>query len=157
MLKAAGRQVRPQLASVGFALVNTGKAWFVYIVLRVLFFAVPFTAFMLIGWPWWLSMAVATLIALALSVIFLSKQRDTASAGIYEWRLRDRTADDIDEDAALDSVSPTNAPAPASTVGTETLHTDDTADANAADVKAADTNSADVPADIPVESKEERQ
>lgn len=134
-------QVHPQLASVGFAFVNTGKAWFVYIVLRVLFFAAPFTVFMLIGWPWWLSMAVATLIALALSVIFLSKQRDTASTGIYEWRMRDRTADDIDEDAALDSASTTNAPAPASAV----------------DTNPASTNAADAPIDVPVESNEQQQ
>lgn len=94
-----------QLASVDFTLVNTGKAWTIYIVLRVLFFAVPFALLFWIGWPWWLALAVATLIALALSVIFLSKQRGTASASIYGWRMRDRTKDDIDEDAALDSAS----------------------------------------------------
>lgn len=86
-------------------------------------------------------MAVATLIALALSVIFLSKQRDTASTGIYEWRMRDRTADDIDEDAALDSASTTNAPAPASAV----------------DTNPASTNAADAPIDVPVESNEQQQ
>ena len=71
--------------------------------LRVLFFAVPFALLFWIGWPWWLALAVATLIALALSVIFLSKQRGTASSSIYDWRMRDRTKDDIDEDEALDS------------------------------------------------------
>ena len=82
---------------------TTGKAWTVYIVLRVLFFAVPFALLFWIGWPWWLALVVATLIALALSVIFLSKQRGTASASIYDWRMRDRTKDDIDEDHMLDS------------------------------------------------------
>lgn len=78
--------------------------------LRVLFFAVPFAALFLIGWPWWLALAVATLVALALSVIFLSKQRGTASTSIYAWRMRDRTADDIDEDEALDSAIHPTAP-----------------------------------------------
>ena len=31
--------------------------------------------------------------------------REAASAGVYEWRHRNRTADDIAEDAALDGVS----------------------------------------------------
>lgn len=82
---------------------NTGKAWAVYIVLRIVFFAAPFAVFMLIGWPWWLALAVATLIALSLSVIFLSKQRSAASTSIYEWRGRDRTSDDIAEDEALEN------------------------------------------------------
>lgn len=104
-----------QLASVDFYLVNTRKAWTVYIVLRVLFFAVPFALLFWIGWPWWLALAVATLIALALSVIFLSKQRGAASASIYDWRMRDRTKDDIDEDTALDSTASRAASAPAAT------------------------------------------
>ncbi len=94
-----------QLASVDSSIVNTGKAWAVYIVLRIVFFAVPFTVLFLIGWPWWLALAVSTLIALALSVIFLSKQRGEASTSIYEWRNRERTADDIVEDEALDSLA----------------------------------------------------
>lgn len=82
---------------------NTGKAWLVYILLRLVFFAVPFAVLMLIGWPWWLALLIATLVALALSVIFLSKQRGAASTSIYDWRNRERTADDIAEDAALEA------------------------------------------------------
>ena len=82
---------------------NTGKSWALYIVLRIVFFAVPFTVLLLINWPWWLALLTSTLIALALSVIFLSKQRSEASTSIYEWRNRERTADDIVEDAAFDS------------------------------------------------------
>jgi len=92
-----------QLAPVDLPLVNTGKAWLVYILLRLVFFAVPFAVLMLIGWPWWLALLIATLIALALSVIFLSKQRGAASTSIYDWRNRERTADDIAEDAALEA------------------------------------------------------
>ncbi len=71
--------------------------------LRIVFFAVPFAVLFFIGWPWWLALAISTLIALALSVIFLSKQRSTASSSIYEWRMRERTADDIVEDEAVDA------------------------------------------------------
>ena len=84
---------------------NTGKAWIVYVLLRIVFFAVPFAVLFFIGWPWWLALAIASLIALALSVIFLSKQRSTASSSIYEWRMRERTADDIVEDDAVDAAA----------------------------------------------------
>ena len=92
-----------QQASARLPCVNTRTAWIVYILLRLLFLAVPFAALMLIGWPWWLSLAVATLVGVSLSVIFLTKQRSAASTSIYEWRHRDRTHDDIVEDEAVDS------------------------------------------------------
>lgn len=79
-------------------------AWIVYSLSRLTFFAVPFAALMLIGWPWWLAAVVSTLAAVSLSIIFLSKQREVASASVHEWRNRERTADDIAEDAALDGV-----------------------------------------------------
>lgn len=82
--------------------VNTRKAWLVYTALRLLFFVVPFAVIMIIGWSWWVALIVATLVSVSLSVIFLSKPRDAASAGIYEWRTRDRTADDVVEDEAVD-------------------------------------------------------
>ncbi|WP_416445038.1 DUF4229 domain-containing protein [Leucobacter sp. HNU] len=80
------------------------SAWLVYIVLRLLFFVVPFAALMLIGWTWWLSAIVATLAAVSLSVIFLNRQRSAASESIYAWRTRDRTEDDVVEDEAVDAV-----------------------------------------------------
>ena len=84
---------------------NTRNAWLLYSLLRIAFFAVPFTVFMVLGWAWWLSVIVATLIALPLSVIFLSKPRETAAQSVYDWRNRDRTADDIAEDEAIESTS----------------------------------------------------
>ena len=84
--------------------VNQRKAWIVYIVLRLVFFAVPFAALYLIGWPAWLAVIVAALIALSLSVIFLQRQRDVASESVYEWRQRKRTHDDIVEDEVIDSL-----------------------------------------------------
>ncbi|NLA64721.1 MAG: DUF4229 domain-containing protein [Leucobacter sp.] len=83
--------------------VTTGKAWLLYSALRLLFFVVPFGLLFFIGWPWWLAMVIAALVSLSLSLIFLSKPRETASTSIYEWRMRDRTQDDIAEDDALDA------------------------------------------------------
>ncbi|MFD5601265.1 DUF4229 domain-containing protein [Leucobacter sp. NPDC058333] len=82
---------------------NPRTAWIVYVVLRLLFFAVPFAVLFLIGLQPWLAAIFAALIGVALSVIFLSRPRATASESIYEWRNRDRTADDIVEDEATDA------------------------------------------------------
>jgi len=82
--------------------VNTRTAWLVYSLLRLAFFAVPFAALMLIGWPWWLCAIVATLVAVSLSVIFLSKPRQAAAQSVVDWRTRSRTADDIEEDTAIE-------------------------------------------------------
>ena len=77
-------------------------AWIVYTVLRLLFFAIPFALLFVLGlWPW-LAAVFAALIGVSLSIIFLSKPRATASESIYDWRNRDRTADDIVEDEAVD-------------------------------------------------------
>ncbi len=84
---------------------NTRTAWTTYILLRLAFLVVPFAALMLIGWPWWLSLAIAALVSVSLSVIFLSKQRSAASESIYEWRNRERTADDIVEDEYVDAAA----------------------------------------------------
>lgn len=93
--------------------VNTRNAWILYVVLRLVFFAVPFTALLLLlrswDWPYWpaalVSTLVGALIAVSLSVIFLSKPRETASESIYEWRTRDRTVDDLAEDEAVDATA----------------------------------------------------
>ena len=74
--------------------------------LRPAFCAVPFGVLYALGWAWWLALLVATLVAVALSVLVLHKQRSAASESIYEWRNRDRTADDIAEDAAIDGTDP---------------------------------------------------
>lgn len=82
---------------------NHRTAWIVYSLLRLVFFAVPFAALYLMGWPWWLALIVAALVGLSLSVIFLSKQRSAASVSIHEWRTKDRTIDDIAEDEAVEA------------------------------------------------------
>lgn len=85
---------------------STRTAWTVYTILRLVFFAVPFTVlYFALGWSWWLSAIIATIIAFSLSIIFLSRQRETASESIHDWRQRTRTADDIVEDDALDGAA----------------------------------------------------
>lgn len=89
---------------------NPRTAWIVYSVLRLLFFAVPFALLYVLGiWPW-LAAIFAALIGVSLSIIFLSKPRATASESIYDWRNRERTADDIVEDDATDPASATAPP-----------------------------------------------
>ena len=89
------------------------KAWATYIVLRLLFFAVPFAALYVLGLSIGLSMmlsgviaaVLATLIGVSLSILLLSKPREQASESIYDWRTRERTSDDIAEDAAIERES----------------------------------------------------
>lgn len=80
---------------------NTRKAWTIYIVWRLVFIAVPFAALMLIGWPWWLAAITATLVAVSLSVVLLSKPREIAAESVYDWRHRGHTADNVAEDAEI--------------------------------------------------------
>lgn len=82
---------------------NPRTAWIVYVVVRLALFAAPFALLMLFGWPWWLAAIVATLASVSLSIIFLSKPRETASESVYAWRHRTRTVDDIVEDSAVDA------------------------------------------------------
>lgn len=87
---------------------NPRTAWIVYSVLRLLFFAIPFALLYVLGiWPW-LAAIFAALIGVSLSIIFLSRPRATASESIYDWRNRDRTADDIVEDEAVEEAEGTD-------------------------------------------------
>ncbi|WP_164512763.1 DUF4229 domain-containing protein [Leucobacter chromiireducens] len=85
---------------------NPRTAWTVYIVLRLVFFAAPFAVFFLLGIKPWLAAIFAALIGVSLSIILLSKPRDTASESIYDWRHRGRTDDSILEDEAVDAAAP---------------------------------------------------
>ena len=88
------------------------SAWITYTALRLLFFAVPFALIYVLGLSLRFSMmlsaliaaVLAALISVSLSVLLLAKPREAASASIYEWRNRDRTADDIVEDESVDAV-----------------------------------------------------
>lgn len=97
---------------------NTRTAWIVYSLLRLAFFAVPFAVLMILlplggmgQWPTiFISIAVAALISVALSVILLAKPREAAAESIYDWRNRNRTADDLVEDDAVDASAADPAP-----------------------------------------------
>lgn len=88
---------------------NSRRAWIVYSVLRILFFAVPFALVYALGLSLQFSMmmsavvavVLAALIGFSLSLLFLSKSRNAASETIYDWRNRERTADDVEEDDAI--------------------------------------------------------
>ena len=97
--------------------VNARSFW-LYTVLRILFFLVPFGILMLlpIGREfYWLSAIFAALIGLSLSVIFLRRPLDEVSASLAERRARrtDPTDEQV-EDATLE-----DAPAPSAGEGPE--------------------------------------
>lgn len=94
-------------------------AWISYVVLRLAFFVVPLLLFIALGIADWLAAILAAVVGLALSVLFLSKQRGAASETIYERRTRenasatkrDRAAEDAaEEDELLDSAADTPEP-----------------------------------------------
>ena len=73
------------------------RSFWVYTVLRILFFLVPFGILMLlpIGREfYWLSAIFAALIGLSLSVIFLRRPLDEVSASLAERRARRTDATD---------------------------------------------------------------
>lgn len=97
---------------------NSKRAWLVYTVIRLLAFAVPFAVVMLAlpdwQWNWLAGAAVGAIISACISVIFLRGTRQQMGADLQRLSERKdaRTADDKDEDAALDTtekVSPTEA------------------------------------------------
>ena len=86
------------------------RSAFVYTVLRLLAFLVPFGLLMLLPIMreyYWLAAIFAALIGLSLSLLFLRRPLDEMSAGIAERRGRVRAeravSDEDAEDAAADS------------------------------------------------------
>lgn len=67
------------------------KAWILYTLLRLFFFAVPFVVLMLMlhtygSWGMIFALLCATLISFSLSVLLLGKLRARAAEGIEHWR-----------------------------------------------------------------------
>lgn len=87
---------------------DSKRAWIGYTVVRVLAFAVPFAAVMLIlpDWPysWIVGALVGTVVGLAVSYLFLRDQRTRMGDDLAELRSRrdQRTRLDREEDAELD-------------------------------------------------------
>ncbi|WP_271986475.1 DUF4229 domain-containing protein [Pseudoclavibacter terrae] len=121
---------------------NSKRAWLVYSVIRLLAFAVPFAVVMLAlpAWQWnWLAGAlVGAVISACISVIFLRGTRQQMGDDLQRLTERKdaRTADDKDEDAALDSTAETAAAEP----GTET---DETAETEPAKVDSGEEQTPD--------------
>jgi hypothetical protein len=86
---------------------SSGKAWAIFITARLVFLAVPFALLLWLGsvvWmPWWLALVIATLVGAALSSLFLSEARSEAARTIVQWRNREHTKDDVEEDDVIAS------------------------------------------------------
>jgi L-lactate permease len=61
-------------------------AWLTYTILRLVFLIVPFFILWALGFQPWIAAIIAALIALSLSIIFLSKFRNATSEEIFEAR-----------------------------------------------------------------------
>ncbi|WP_223693394.1 DUF4229 domain-containing protein [Leifsonia poae] len=81
-------------------------SWVTYTVLRLLLFAIPLAILLVLRIDWWIAVIAAALIGLCLSYIILRKPRDAVARDLYAVRHRETpatTADDDDEDAAVDA------------------------------------------------------
>lgn len=74
----------------------------VFVVLRLLFFAVPFAALYLLNIAPWMAAIFAALIGMSLSIIFLSRPKAEMSSSISDWRNRRKTSDEVVEDEILE-------------------------------------------------------
>jgi MFS superfamily sulfate permease-like transporter len=84
------------------------KLWLVFISARIGLFALFLTVFLLMGFDGIYSAVIAGVLALAVSLVFLQKQRDALSTEIYKRNNRDKNSGVPDanadvENAILDS------------------------------------------------------
>jgi hypothetical protein len=100
--------------------VKTGRTWLVYTLIRLGIFAVALAALLLTQMTPWIAAAVAAVISLCASYIFLRKPREELAAGLYEARhgsAREAArapekagSDEANEDAVVDGAMPGEAP-----------------------------------------------
>jgi hypothetical protein len=79
------------------------KLWLVFISARIGLFALFLTVFLLLGFEGIYSAVIAGVLALAVSLVFLNKQRDALSAEIYRRTRRDKNAGVPDTDADVEN------------------------------------------------------
>ena len=79
------------------------KLWLVFISARIGLFALFLTVFLLLGFEGIYSAVIAGVLALALSLVFLQKQRDALSAEIYKRNQRDKNSGVPDTDADVEN------------------------------------------------------
>ncbi len=79
------------------------KLWLVFISARIGLFALFLTVFLLLGFDGIYSAVISGVLALAVSLVFLAKQRDALSAEIYKRNLRDKNLGVPDTDADVEN------------------------------------------------------
>ena len=79
------------------------KLWLVFISARIGLFALFLTVFLLLGFEGIYSAVIAGVLALAVSLVFLNKQRDALSAEIYKRTRRDKNDSVPDADADVEN------------------------------------------------------
>ena len=79
------------------------KLWLVFISARIGLFALFLTVFLLLGFEGIYSAVIAGVLALAVSLVFLNKQRDALSAEIYKRNHRDKNSGVPDTDADVEN------------------------------------------------------
>ena len=87
------------------------KLWLVFISARIGLFALFLTVFLLLGFEGIYSAVIAGVLALAVSLVFLQKQRDALSVEIYNRFRRDDLAGVPDRDADIENDLLDNKPA----------------------------------------------
>jgi hypothetical protein len=79
------------------------KLWLVFISARIGLFALFLTVFLLLGFDGIYSAVISGVLALAVSLVFLAKQRDALSAEIYKRNLREKNLGVPDTDADVEN------------------------------------------------------
>jgi len=79
------------------------KLWLVFISARIGLFALFLTVFLLLGFEGIYSAVIAGVLALAVSLVFLNKQRDALSTEIYKRTRRDKNGGVPDTDADVEN------------------------------------------------------
>lgn len=79
------------------------KLWLVFISARIGLFALFLTVFLLLGFEGIYSAVIAGVLALAVSLVFLNKQRDALSTEIYKRARRDKNDGVPDTDADVEN------------------------------------------------------
>lgn len=95
---------------------RTSRAWTIYVIVRVLAFIVPFGIVMLVlptwQWNWLVGVIVGAIVSLAISQIFLYRERHALAESLQE-RAETKAAQkdqrrpiDVEEDADIDAQLP---------------------------------------------------
>ncbi|MSZ20167.1 MAG: DUF4229 domain-containing protein [Actinobacteria bacterium] len=79
------------------------KLWLVFISARIGLFALFLAVFLLLGFEGIYSALIAGVLALAISLVFLQKQRDALSVEIYNWNHREKNLGVPDQDADIEN------------------------------------------------------